>query len=65
MCRGLSAGIIAAPAGRSGVRNCGGLSDLTPQSDKNVSRETVLSDWGRKPYKTTYVRQGETRAIAR
>jgi hypothetical protein len=48
MCRGLSAGIIAAPAGRSGVRNCGGL-----------------SDWGRKPYKTTYVRQGETRAIAR
>ncbi len=50
---------------RSGAQNCGGLSDLTPQSDKNVSRETVLSDWGRKPYKTTYVRQGEARAIAR
>ncbi len=35
------------------------------QSDKNVSRETVLSDWGRKPYKTTSIAQGETRAIAR
>jgi hypothetical protein len=41
------------------------LSGFMLQSDKNVSRETVLSDWGRKPYKTTSIAQGETRAIAR
>jgi len=41
------------------------LTGFMPQSDKNVSRETVLSDWGRKPYKTTSIAQGETRAIAR
>jgi hypothetical protein len=27
---------------------------MSPQSDKNVSRETLLSDWGPKPYKPTY-----------
>src|ERR1019366_3713804 len=32
----------------------GGLSDSEPQSDKNVSRETFLSDGGRKPYKAAY-----------
>jgi hypothetical protein len=41
------------------------LTGFMPQSDKNVSRETVLSDWGRIPYKTTSIAQGETRAIAR
>jgi hypothetical protein len=32
----------------------GVLSGFAPQSDKNVSRETLLSDSGVKPYKPAY-----------
>ena len=53
----------AAPKPRPG--GPGGLSDLAAQSDKSVSRETLLSDESRKPYKATSIARLETRAIAR
>src|ERR1019366_7488869 len=36
------------------LRRCGGLSDLVLKSDKNVSRETLLSGGSRKPYNRAY-----------
>jgi hypothetical protein len=47
---------------------CGGgtgfLTDFASGSDKSVSRETFLSDWSRKPYKTAYIRRLEIGGIA-
>src|ERR1019366_9934655 len=40
------------------------LSDSGAQSDKNVSRETFLSDWGRKPYMDSYARRLAKRGMA-
>jgi hypothetical protein len=41
------------------------LTGRGPQSEKNVSRETGLSDRSRKPYKASYARWLEMRKIAR
>jgi hypothetical protein len=38
---------------------------MSLQSDKSVSRETLLSDWSRKPYKPAYVFRIEARGFAR
>jgi hypothetical protein len=55
--------IDSPPAEGSGtVQNMTGR-DRIP--DKNVSRETFLSDWGRKPYKRSYDRWREMCKIAR
>jgi hypothetical protein len=50
---------IAGRAGDEGahqgevVEHARKMSDPDRKPDKNVSRETLLSDWGRKPYKAS------------